>query len=147
MGYTVKADPETTAHAIGKELPISPKKSVEVCRAIKGMHVEKAKEYLEDVIRKKKVVPYRRYKKTVAHKKGIGPGGYPVRVANEVLKVIEAAQANADYKGLDSENMRIMAVSAHRGRTTEGTRPRARGRSTPWNKETVNIELTLKEEE
>jgi len=40
MGYTAKPEEEDIAKAIGKELLVSPKKSVEVCRAIRGMNVE-----------------------------------------------------------------------------------------------------------
>ncbi|NIR16835.1 MAG: 50S ribosomal protein L22, partial [Desulfobacterales bacterium] len=40
-------------------------------------------------------------------------------------------QHNAEYKGLDSENMRIVHISTSRGMTTQGYQPRAHGRSTP----------------
>lgn len=36
-------DGSKTARAMGKTLKISPKHSVEICRAIRGMDVEKAK--------------------------------------------------------------------------------------------------------
>lgn len=142
-GYTVQTDQETTARAIGKELSVSPKNSMEICREIRGMDVLKAREYLEEVISLKKAVPFRRHCKSVAHKKGIRPCRYPQKAAKAILKVIENAQENAEYKGLDSENMKLMAISAHRGRVTKGFRPRAMGRSTPFNEQTTNIEVIL----
>ncbi|MFQ6127629.1 MAG: 50S ribosomal protein L22 [Thermoplasmata archaeon] len=147
MGYTAEPEEEDIAKAIGKELPISTKKSVEVCRALRGMNVEDAKELLEEVIEKKRVIPYRKYRRTVSHKKGGVAGGYPVRVAKAILKVLEDAQSNAEMNELDPEAMRIEVIAAHRGRRTEGFKPRARGRSTKWDKETINIEVILRSEE
>lgn len=147
MGYTAELDEEKTSKAIGKELQISPKKSVEVCRVLRGMKVEDAKEFLGEVAGLRKAVPYRRYRKCVAHKKGMAAGGYPRRVAKEILKVIQSAQENAEYKGLDSESMRIAVIASHKGRPIKRSRPRAHGRSSKWNQETVNIELILEEVE
>ena len=147
MGYTATPEEEDIAKAIGKEIPISPKKSVEVCTALRGMNVEDAKELLEEVIEKRRIIPYRRYRKTISHKKGGVAGGYPVRVAKAILKILEDAQSNAEVNELDPETMRIEVIAAHLGRRIEGFKARARGRSTSWNKETVNIEVILRSEE
>jgi len=145
VGYTQEADPDTTSRAIGKELPISPKFSREVCRMIKGKSVGDALKMLDEVADLKRPVPIRRYNIGVAHKKGVGPGRFPVKAAKAISKVIESAKQNAEYKGLDAENMRIKVVAAHLGRTIPGYMPRAYGRSTPWNQQTVNIEVILEE--
>lgn len=146
IGYSAQdLDEETTARAIGRELPISPKKAVEVCSALRGKSVEDAKEYLERVIRLEQAVPMKRHKMMVAHKPGIGPGRYPVKVASHFLKVLQSAEENAGYKGLDVDNMRVRVMAAHKGATTKGRMPRAQGRSTPWNHETVNLEIVLEE--
>ncbi|HYS71611.1 MAG TPA: 50S ribosomal protein L22 [Thermoplasmata archaeon] len=148
VGYSAQdLDEETTARAIGRELPISPKKAVEVCRAIRGKTVEDAKEYLERVIALTQAVPMKRHKMMVAHKPGIGPGRYPVKVARHFLKVLQSAEENAGYKGLDVDNMRIKVMAAHKGSTTKGYMPRAHGSSSPWNQETVNLEIVLEEVE
>ena len=148
IGYSAQdIDDESTARAIGRELPISPKKAVELCRAIRGKTVEDAKEYLERVIALKQAVPMKRYKMMVAHKAGIGPGRYPVKVARHFLKVLQSAEENAGYKGLDVDSMRVRVLAAHRGSISKGQMPRAQGRSTPWNQETVNLEVILEEVE
>ncbi|MEK6851692.1 MAG: 50S ribosomal protein L22, partial [Candidatus Thermoplasmatota archaeon] len=99
IGYSAQnLDEETTARAIGRELPISPKKAVELCRAIRGKTVEDAKDYLERVMAMKQAVPMKRYKTMIAHKAGIGPGRYPVKVARHFLKVLQRAEENAGYK-------------------------------------------------
>lgn len=50
-------DDKKTAKALGRSLKISPKHAVEICNRIRGMKVENAKNYLEDVIEMKKAVP------------------------------------------------------------------------------------------
>lgn len=148
LGYSVQdVDDDTTARAIGRELPISPKKAVELCRALRGKRVEDAKQYLERVIALKQPVPMKRYNAMIAHKRGVGPARYPVKVARHFLKVLESAEENAGYKGLDVENMRIRVLVAHRGPVTEGRMPRAHGRSTPWNQDSVHLEVVLEEVE
>jgi len=144
-GYTAEADPKITAKALGIELDISRKKAVEVCRAIRGMMVPEAEKFLEDVIRLKRPVPYRKYKGSAGHRrgKGIMAGGYPVKVARAILKVLQNAKANAEYKGLDPDNMRIKVIAAHKGRPFKWYIPRAFGRSTPFFREKVNIEIIL----
>jgi large subunit ribosomal protein L22 len=73
MGYSYQLDKEDekkTAKAFGKEIDISPKKANEVCYTIKGMNVDKAITYLENVTKMKAFVPMRRYNKNVGHRKG-----------------------------------------------------------------------------
>ncbi|MFW6195800.1 MAG: 50S ribosomal protein L22, partial [Thermoplasmatota archaeon] len=140
-------DPETTAKAYGKELQISPKTSVEICREIKNQDVDKAVEYLEKVINGEKAVPYKKHKKQIAHNKGVGPGGYPNKAARHIKNLLEECKANAENKGLDSNNMKIITIAAHEGSPIKGFQPRAMGRSSPQNKTTTNIEVILQEKE
>ena len=74
-----------------------------------------------------------------------GAGRYPVKASAEILKLIKHAVANAEYKGLDSENMEIIHADSKRGKVTQGIMPRAMGRATAWNIETVTIEVVLGE--
>jgi large subunit ribosomal protein L22 len=145
MGYTQETDPETTSKALGIELSISPKKCREVCKELTGMKVEDAKKYLMDVAELKTPVPYTRFKMSLSPKPGVGPGRYPKKPALAILRVIESAQSNAEYKGLDADNMKIKVATASRGRIEKSFMPRAQGRSTPWNEQTTNIEIILEE--
>ncbi|MGM0404752.1 MAG: 50S ribosomal protein L22 [Thermoplasmatota archaeon] len=145
MGYTMDPDPETTAKAYGKNLQISPKKSVEVCRFVRGKDVDVAIDMLEEVIEGKRAVPYRKHKKQIAHQKGVGPGGYPKKVATKIRDMLEEAKSNAESKGLDADDMQILTISAHQGEVIKGYQPRAFGRSSPSDRKTSNIEVILKE--
>jgi large subunit ribosomal protein L22 len=144
-GYTQYADPDKTARAIGKERPVSPKDSREICRMIRGKNVAVAIRMLEEVIELKRPVQFARYNMGVPHKPGIGPGRYPKKSAEAILQVIQSAKHNAEYKGLDSENLRVKVITTNLGRTIPGYMPRAYGRSTQWNQQTVNIEVILEE--
>lgn len=146
-GYTTVADPDTSAKALGREMPISPKFAREVAGMIRGMKVETAQKALEDVIDKKRAVPLKRYNKRVSHKSGVGPGRYPVKAATAILGVLNSAASNAEYKGLDVSNMAIATISVCRGRVIPGHMPRAHGRATQWNQETVNLEVIIEEVE
>lgn len=147
IGYAVQnADPETTARALGRDIPVKPKFTVNVCRAIRGMRVAKAKEYLEAVVRMEVAVPFTIHKRHVKHRRGgMGPGAYPVNSAKAVLRVVKDAESNAEYKGLDPENLFVWHTAAHRAAPIRGSMPRAQGRATAWDKSTTHIEIVLKE--
>jgi len=146
-GYTAESDPDTSARAIGKEMPISPKFTREICGMVRGMKVNTAISTLEGVIALETPVPLKRYNKRVSHKQGVGPGRYPKKAAAAVLGVIKSAVANAEYKGLNVDDMVIKTISASRGRVTPGHMPRAHGRATEWNQDTVNLEVIIEEVE
>jgi len=147
VGYSMKLEGEKYARALGRDLPISRKHAIMVCRAIRGMKLDDAMKYLEDVIAKRRPVPFVRFTTSVGHKRGMGPGRYPVKAAKYILKVLENAEANAEYKGLDTDSMVIRHIAAHKGRTVKKYMPRAYGRATPWFKEHVHIEVILEEVE
>ncbi len=136
------------ARAMARSLKVSPKHCVDICSAIRGMDVQKAKNYLNDVIDMKQAVPFKRHNKKVGHRKGLKgwtAGRYPVKAAAAVLKVLENAEANAEYKGMDIENLKIEHISSHRGMVIRGAIPRAFGRVTPFNTPTTHIQIVLME--
>jgi large subunit ribosomal protein L22 len=150
-GYSITdIDIEKTAKVSGREIRVSPKHAREVCKTIKGMKLNQAKDYLKQVILKKKPVPFRRYNKKVGHRHGLEnafAGRYPVNAAQQVLKLLEGAEANAENKGLDMENLRIIHASAYPGMKIKRFIPRAFGRSSPRNKSLSHVELVLEEME
>ncbi len=146
IAYSIEMDPKTSSKAMGAELHISPKKSRELGKAIKGMRASAAQKYLEDVAIMKQAVPFKKHTEGSGHRKGpMANGRYPVKVARSFLKILENARNNAEYKGLDPDRMYIAHVATKRGRVIHGMRPRARGRGSPSNTETVSIEIILDE--
>jgi len=56
-GYSVKEfDPDRAVRCSGRELKISPKAAVEICRKLRGMRLDSAKELLEAVTKKKRAI-------------------------------------------------------------------------------------------
>lgn len=146
IGYTVDLEPKTSSRAMGSELHISPKKSRELGHAIKGMRTDLAQKYLEGVVELKQAVPFKRFHDGTGHRKGpMATGRYPVKAAEAFLKILENAKSNAEYKGLDANKMYIAHVATKQGRVIHGMMARARGRGSPKNTETVNIEIILNE--
>jgi large subunit ribosomal protein L22 len=138
-----------TAKANGKALKISPKHSVEICRTIRGMHLDDAKEFLQEVMRKETPVPFKRHNKKVGHKRGIEgwpTGRYPIKAAGQILQVLVNAEANAEYQGLETEDLKIVHISSHRGYIIRGWTARAFGRASPFNTPTTHIQVVLGED-
>jgi large subunit ribosomal protein L22 len=150
-GYSVIGellDPEKTAKASGRELKISHKASREVCKAIKGMMLTNAKQYLRDVAAKKKAVPYMRYNKKLPHRHGLINafcGRYPIKASEQILGVLESAQSNAENKGLDVDRLRIIHAAAYQGIKQKRYTPRAHGRASPKFDTTTHVEIVLDE--
>lgn len=142
--YSVPKE-EGTARAYGNELRCSPKHSVEISRELKGMDLDEAEAYLLRVQNEKQAVPFKRHNSGAGHRKGIGPGKYPVRAAGEILGIIRNVRNNADQQGLDEDRLRVKHIAAHRGRSFESFRPRAFGRASPTERTTTNLEVVVEE--
>ena len=147
MKYSTDLDPDKTAKAYGFELHCSRKDSTNLAYAMKGMKTEKAKKYLQEIIDMKRPTPAIFHNGKRAHQKSIGPGSFPKKAAEYMLKTLENAENNAEYKGFDLENMKIAHISTYAGRVLKGIMPRAQGRASDKNTKTTNIEIILEEVE
>ncbi|MFB0543542.1 MAG: 50S ribosomal protein L22 [Candidatus Bathyarchaeia archaeon] len=142
-------DPDRTAIASGRDLRISPKAAREICAYLKGMGLNEAKEALGEVVEMKRPVPFKRHDKKIPHRRGLAgfyAGRYPVKSAGEILKVLEQVEANAEFKGLLADRLKIIHISAHRGRTIRKYIPRAFGRATPYFNKLTHVEVAVREE-
>lgn len=147
-GYSAQVEGENVARAKANELPVSPKHSIEIARFIRKMTTTEAKAYLADVVELKKAIPFKRFNRDVAHKRGLSKwsaGRYPVKAAEAYIRLLESVEKNAEYIGLDAEKLRIDHVAANTGRGLKAFFPRAMGRATPKRRETVNIEIVVTE--
>jgi large subunit ribosomal protein L22 len=145
-----KYDTDRLAKGAGRDLRIKPKHAREVCAVIKGMKVERAKKYLEDVIQLKQAVPFRRYKKKQAHRKNLKQfkwyaGKYPQKTAARIYEILSAVESNAEYKGLDIDLCRIIHAATHQGRIIKRYIQRAHGRSSSRFKRLSHVEIVIYE--
>lgn len=149
-GYSLSDyDPTTTVIASGRDVPVSFKKSVNVCREIKGMALDRAKEYLKSVTKLESPVAFTTYRKKVAHRSSLGgrkgaSGRYPVKAARAILKVLENAESNALQKGLSPETLVVYHAAAQKSRVVERLYPRAFGRMSLKRRILTHIEIGLK---
>lgn len=147
--YGIKITPDQIAKAYAVEQRMSWKKSVEVARFIKGMTLKQAKSWLEDVVKFKKPVPIKTFTKKQAHHttpwRGWAVAKWPVKVAKRYLKLLENLENNAKFRGLDVERLVIIHAAAHKGLKIPNIMPRAFGRATRFDEQTVNVEIAAVE--
>ena len=145
MKYVLETDKKKSARATSVNTPISPRDALEIVRTVKGMKLDSAKDYLERVIEKKSAVPYRKFLDSVSHKKGIGPGRYPVRAAKYVLETLTNAENNAEFKQLDSDKLIIKSAVAQPAPPIKYYTYKAFGSSGKFYRERVHIQIVLGE--
>jgi large subunit ribosomal protein L22 len=149
IDYSQKINGDNIAKAKANELNMSPKHSIEIATFIRHQRVNDAIAYLNDVVSLKKAIPFRRFNRNVAHKRGLpgnwDAGRYPVKASKAYIRVLESVKKNAEYIGLDADNLEIIHVSANRGRAQKSFFPRAMGRATPKVRESVNLEVVVRE--
>ena len=133
---------ETMAKVAGMALPISTKQSIVICDFIRNKNVQKMKDFLNDVIKMKKAVPFTRFNKGMGHKRGIGPGRYPIKTSTEILGLLESAESNAQFKGLNSSNLVIGYAKADKAGSTWHY-----GRQRRRKMKRTNLEIILIEKE
>lgn len=106
------------ARALGVDLPISTKVSIEICNKIRNMKLERAITDLEKVTEKKMPIKFTRFNGDTGHKPGIGPGKYPIKACKEIIKMLKSVQSNAGSKGLDVNSLFIKHVCAQKASKT-----------------------------
>ena len=140
---------DTTRHvrAAVREKQISHKHAREIAVQIKGLSIEKARDYLQSVVNKQRAVPFRRYKNQVGHRSdpGVMSGRYPEKSATEFIKLLDNLESNAEYKGMDLDRLKIVNATVHKGVLIKRFIPRAFGRASPKNNVLTHIELVAQE--
>ncbi|MCX8184283.1 MAG: 50S ribosomal protein L22 [Sulfolobales archaeon] len=153
--YSIKLrDESRVAKAVLWDAPISRKEAYEILKILKGMKLADAKKFLDEVLAMKRVVPYSRYKLSIAHKPGLADsfpkwgspvGRYPIKTARYILKLLNNLENNAESKGLDTDRLIIIHAAAHRGPYLKRWMPRAFGRATPRFRSLTHVEILVRE--
>ena len=123
LKYAFSPKPEKSAKAYGQALRISQRNALPVCRAISGLPLEKGRKLLKDLLEKKRSLNGKYYTKTV----------------KEILKLLESAASNAEFKGLDPKKL-IIYASAHKGFTFHRPRKFKMGRQ---RRKVANVQIVL----
>ena len=136
--------------AKGKDLRTHFKNTFHVGRAIKGMLLHKAEEYLKEVLEHKRCIPYSRFDHSVgrcsaAIQFGLTKGRYPEKSIKIVLNLLKNAKANAEAKKLNVEKLVIKNVFVNQA--TEGRRRtyRAHGSINAYCSSNCHVEIICEE--
>ncbi|HZX33946.1 MAG TPA: 50S ribosomal protein L22 [archaeon] len=139
-----------TARAMMKNKPVSLKYSLEIISNIKGNRVEKALAFLHRIANKQEFLPLRKYKKKIGHRKGQAKGftkvgRYPLRTVKAFIELLESVKSNADFRGLDSENLIILHMFASQGFQRLSYQSQGRISGKRRKKKSAHIEIIVQE--
>ncbi|HLC35992.1 MAG TPA: 50S ribosomal protein L22 [archaeon] len=146
----VPGNEEKIAKAFVSNARASLKYCTEYARELKGMRVEKAQRFLQNVIDKKEHLPLKKYNKNVGHRKGLARSGakqgrYPINTSKIVLNLVNSVKANADYKGLDSDNLVIAHMFACCGFRRRGHQNQGRISGKVHLRKSTHLEIAVAE--
>jgi large subunit ribosomal protein L17e len=136
------------------------KNTRETANAIKNMPLTRAKQYLDNVLKKKEVVPFRvhtggvgrtKQGKNMCKKKKRGgrtcsQGRWPAKSCRVLRDLLRTAESNADTKGLSTDKLYISHIAVQRAPKMRRRTYRAHGRINPFMASPCHIELILEEE-
>lgn len=134
-------DSKNSVKVSGRNMPVSHKQCYEVANFIRGKQIDRAIKLLENVIIQKTAVPYRRYNRDICHKAGkVGPGRYPRKTSEHIIKLLRNLKGQAQDKGLDTVKVFIVHAAMQKG-----LRLRHYGRKIGTVRKNTNFELVGKE--
>lgn len=134
---------ENIAKAVGRSLPISTKHSVEICNFIRGKNLQKSKTILKEVVKEKRAVPFKRFKRDVGHKTGkIASGRFPKKASQHIIKLLDSVEVNAQNKGLNVDLLFVKNIKANKAST-----PWRFGRLRRRKMKRTHIEVIVEEKE
>ncbi len=152
--YSVKVG-EKNACAQAHDVNASYKDLTQVCGAIKGKSIGKAKRLLKEAAALKRAIPYKKFNTGCGHRPELGgrKGRYPKKECFIMLRLLDNAAANAVHKGLDSEKVFVKTARAYKQasfpryrRTWAGSVTLGYGKRAVWKSyETARIEIVLEE--
>jgi len=146
------ADSTNTAKAMGCDLRVSFKNTYNVAQAIRGMRLDLAKKYMQDVLDHKRCIPFRRFKSGVgrcaqAKEFGVTQGRWPKKSCQIMLGLLKNAESNAEFKNLDTENLVISHIQTNRAQQGRRRTYRAHGRINAYMSQPCHIEMILQADE
>ncbi|XP_046864499.1 60S ribosomal protein L17-like [Xenia sp. Carnegie-2017] len=151
--YSIEAEnPTKSCKARGSNLRVHFKNTRETAQAIKHMHIRKANRYLKDVVAKKQIVPFRRFKGGVGRKAQAknfnvpgSQGRWPKKSAEILLQLLKNAESNAELKGLDVDSLVVEHIQVNQAAKMRRRTYRAHGRINPYMSSPCHVEMILAE--
>ena len=141
-----------SAKAIQCDVRSSFKNCYNVVQAIRGLKLETAKKYLQQALNRERIIPFNRYKSGVSRKaqckefKETTQGRWPEKSIKVVQNLLRNAEANAEFKNLDTDNLVIAHALCNRAQQGRRRTYRAHGRINAYKSSPCHIELIVAEE-
>lgn len=132
-----KGPKKTEAIVQGKDLGISTKHAMAICKFIRGKTIEKSIFMLSEVVQIKRAIPM---KGELPHRKGMERGRFPQKAAKEFIKLLRQLAANAAVNEMEIEKGRIQC------KANRASRPYRRFGSQRFKRTHVELKLTYKKD-
>ncbi|PWN48346.1 putative RPL17A-ribosomal protein L17.e [Violaceomyces palustris] len=141
---------EKSSRSRGEYLRVHFKNTRETAAAVSGLKLQKAYAYLANVVDHKQVIPFRRFNGGVgrtqqAKEFKTTQGRWPVKSVKFLLNLLKNAEANAEAKGLDTEELVIRNIVVQQAPKTRRRTYRAHGRINAYEGSPCHIEIHLTE--
>ena len=142
--YSRNAGTNKVAKASGKDIRAHYKNTYETAKAVKGMSVAKAKQYLKDVLAHRRCIPYTKHYRGIgrtgqAAEFGKTMGRWPEKSVKIVLGLIQNLEANGNAKNL--KNLTIDHVQTDRAAKGRRRTYRAHGRIGPYLSSQCHVQM------
>eukprot|EP00382_Lankesteria_abbotti_P005577 CAMPEP_0113847366 /NCGR_PEP_ID=MMETSP0372-20130328/1833_1 /TAXON_ID=340204 /ORGANISM="Lankesteria abbotti" /LENGTH=188 /DNA_ID=CAMNT_0000816633 /DNA_START=63 /DNA_END=629 /DNA_ORIENTATION=+ /assembly_acc=CAM_ASM_000359 len=139
-----------TCKAKGADLRVSFKNTFSTAHVLRGMNLPEAQKYLQDVIDKKRCVPFFRYATGLgrcaqAKEFNAVRGRWPKKSCKFLLDLLKNAEATAEFKNLEADQMFIWHIAVQRAQHGRRRTYRAHGRINAFMSHPCHVEVILKE--
>lgn len=116
------------------------------------MTLERAQKYLQAVIDKKEIVPFKRFKIGVKGKPQcrnwkVPVGRWPQKSCHFLMVLLKNAESNAELRGLDTEQLVVDHVQVNKAARGRRRTFRAHGRINAFMSQPCHVEMFLSEPE
>ncbi len=114
--YSQHYDAQKTSRAQAFDADVSYKDLTQVCGAIRGKTIPKARRALEGAIEGSYPISYRSHNTGMGHRSQLGgrKGRFPRKAAKLVSGLLDNAFSNAQSKGLDEKDLVVLQASAYK---------------------------------
>lgn len=124
----------------------------ETAMAVKGMKIDKALQYLTEVVGHTRCIPFLRFNGSMgrtgqAKEFGTDKGRWPVKSIKFLEQLLLNAKANAVAKGLDTQACVVKHVQVNQAPKIRRRTYRAHGRITPYMSSPCHVEVVLCEQQ
>lgn len=116
------------------------------------MTLERAQAYLQAVVEKKEIIPFRRFKigvkgKPQCRNHKVPVGRWPEKSCKFLLGLLKNAESNAELRGIDSETLLVNHIQVNKARRGRRRTFRAHGRINAFMSQPCHVEMFLSEPE